>query len=125
MLLGLALTCMSKIDGVGTLSVASHLSFCFLQSTYTFVVWQTFGPTGCLTIGFCREVNRSSSMCYWSPIVWFFNFNLEMCICTTASTASTAILKATFLFSAVNNFTSWIICMTSSNLIGSYFRKFQ
>ena len=50
------LTCMSKIDGVGTLSVASHLSFCFLQSKYTFVVQQTFGPTSCLTIGFCREV---------------------------------------------------------------------
>ena len=49
------LTCMSKIDGVGTLSVASRLSFCLLQSKYTFVVRQTFGPTGCLTIGFCRE----------------------------------------------------------------------
>ena len=50
------LTCMSKIDGVGTLSVASCLSFYFLQSKYTFVVRQTFGLTGCLTIGFCREV---------------------------------------------------------------------
>ena len=49
------LTCMSKIDGVCTLSVASHQFFCFLQSKYTFVVRQTFGLTGCLTIGFCGE----------------------------------------------------------------------
>ena len=43
------LTCMSKIDGVCSLPVASCLSFCFLHSK---VGWLT----GRLTIGFCGEL---------------------------------------------------------------------
>ena len=87
----------------------SRSILCPLRATYTIlilplVLW-AFS-----SLDLCS--NWLSSMYYWSPIVWLFDFNLGMCICPTPSTASTAILEAASLFSTVvrtNNFTSWFI----------------
>ena len=75
---GFCLTCMSKMDGVCTLPVCQLSDFLLPTFKGLPANWSPYYQVS-------WGSDHSSSIRYWSPIVWLFSLNLGRCIYTTAS----------------------------------------